>query len=345
MKKTTFMLMLCCLFILKGFAQQVVPVQASLITKRTATWCPNCGTWGWSLFNNLREANQGKAVFFAAHYSGDLANPLATELTTNFGAAYQPVFYFNETNQEALPSNTASILSSVTEKVGDAFTTAPIANVGFDSTYSGGDMTVNAKVKFFQPASGEYYLGIYLVEDNVTANQSGIGQNANHMRVLRASFSSSTWGELIGNGSFSAGDEFTKTFAMPVDNPSDHSYELAGVIWLKEGDKYKVVNAWTTDIQGGASAQEEASAFDQFYVAPTVTETAAVVHLQLSRVLDNASLELYDVGGTLVKRIFAGNLGTGVHDFNLDLTNESKGLYLVKFAGEGQTRIEKLVVQ
>jgi hypothetical protein len=345
MKKKTFMLMLTSLFLLKGIAQEVVPVQSTLITKRTATWCSNCGSWGWSLFKNLLEDNKSKAVFFAAHFSGDLANTTATQITTNFEAAYQPVFYLNEINQNANSSNGSTVRNSVAQKVDAAFAQQPIANVGFDSSYANGTMTVNAKVKFFQPANGEYYLGLYLVEDNVVANQASVGANANHRRVLRSSFSSSTWGELIGNGSFNAGQEYSFIFSQAVANPAAHDYSLVGVIWKKEGDKYKVLNTWSSDIQGGASVTEEPASAHPISVVPNLVRTSAQVQVLLNSEAKQAILEVYDGKGARLKGIFAGNLAAGQHSFELNRENAPNGIYFLRFSADGQEWMEKVVFQ
>jgi hypothetical protein len=52
---------------------EVPATQKSLITKRTADWCPLCGGWGWPFFRQLILDNSNKAVLIAAHYSGALS--------------------------------------------------------------------------------------------------------------------------------------------------------------------------------------------------------------------------------------------------------------------------------
>ena len=79
MNKNTFTLLIACLFAMQAIAQQVAQVQRSIVTKRTADWCPNCGTYGWTYFKDAIEQNGDKAVFIAAHYSGGLAAPAANE--------------------------------------------------------------------------------------------------------------------------------------------------------------------------------------------------------------------------------------------------------------------------
>ena len=55
-------------------AQDVPEVQRTLLTKVTATWCPSCGSWGWSFFEDIIEDNTGKATFMGAHHSGNLVS-------------------------------------------------------------------------------------------------------------------------------------------------------------------------------------------------------------------------------------------------------------------------------
>ncbi|MEO1714235.1 MAG: hypothetical protein AAFU60_12955 [Bacteroidota bacterium] len=63
MKQTS--LLFALLLVLGGSlqAQEVMEVTTPVITKKTATWCINCGTWGWDLFEGLVSANQNSAVF------------------------------------------------------------------------------------------------------------------------------------------------------------------------------------------------------------------------------------------------------------------------------------------
>lgn len=104
MNKKTFMLLVAALFIMKAAAQQVEEVQRTLITKRTASWCINCGTWGWTLFDGLVADNEDKSVLIAAHYDGDLENAAAEEITDNFGGFYQPRFSSMKTTSTPVPA-------------------------------------------------------------------------------------------------------------------------------------------------------------------------------------------------------------------------------------------------
>ncbi|HHB79571.1 MAG TPA: hypothetical protein ENK85_10105, partial [Saprospiraceae bacterium] len=46
-------------------AQEVPQTQSSLIIKKTASWCPPCGGWGWDLFEQLIDDNDSQAILWA----------------------------------------------------------------------------------------------------------------------------------------------------------------------------------------------------------------------------------------------------------------------------------------
>lgn len=345
MKKSTFTILLATLFVLQGIAQQVEQKQRSLITKRTATWCPFCGTWGWSLFDGLIDDNENKAVFIAAHFDDNLAIPASAEITQNFGGVSQPVFYFNETNQNATSSNGATVRTNVQNQVDAAYGTSPVANAGFTPVYLNGAIQVKSKVKFFQAAEGEYYLGVYLLEDNVQASQSGQSGTVSHRYVMRESFTASTWGELIVNGAAAAGSEYSLNFALPIGDPAGYEYEVVGVIWKKEGAKYKVVNVWSTSEFGDPTTDvTEPASLLSFEVQPTVTASSATIQMQLSENQADVNIDLLDLNGRLVTKVHRGALAAGQHAFeiNREMTG-GNGVFFVRFSTAGEVIARKVI--
>ena len=55
MKKIILLLSVFFYLGMNAIAQTVEAKQNTLITKKTATWCSFCGTWGWDFFENLVE--------------------------------------------------------------------------------------------------------------------------------------------------------------------------------------------------------------------------------------------------------------------------------------------------
>jgi hypothetical protein len=67
--KRIYILLTFVFFINLLQGQDVPETQQSLISKVTATWCINCGTWGWSLYEGLEQDNAGSN--FLTLYNGN----------------------------------------------------------------------------------------------------------------------------------------------------------------------------------------------------------------------------------------------------------------------------------
>ncbi len=347
MKKQSFTLLLAVLFLVKGIAQQVEQQQRSLVTKRTAAWCVNCGTWGWSFFKNALEDNGDKAIFLAAHYDGTLKVQAATDITNNFGGVSQPRFYLGEIDQSVSSGNANAKLTALKEQIDANFDQTPVANSGFQPIFADGEIKVDAKVKFFQAAQGEYHLGIYLVEDNVTANQTGIGANAVHQKLLRASFTTNSFGQLVSNTDVTAGQEFNLNYSLSLDEIVGHEYEVIGIIWKKEGTKYIPVNVWGTN----EISTEPLSDFKEkqpeniMIVAPNIILNSAVISIELALDQQDATVEMLDLNGRLVATLHKGAMKKGQQlvRFDKGLVGGS-GTYFIKLKSRGVELLEKVVI-
>ncbi|HMP29618.1 MAG TPA: hypothetical protein PKD85_08450, partial [Saprospiraceae bacterium] len=94
MKKIFALLLLLSLLLTPEINAQ--SKQASLLVKKTADWCPFCGTYGWSFFRKVKEQSQDlPSIMIAMHYSGGLINTTAVDLNANFSGPGQPVFFDN----------------------------------------------------------------------------------------------------------------------------------------------------------------------------------------------------------------------------------------------------------
>jgi len=213
---------LLCSFSL--FAQDVPEVQQSMISKVTATWCTACGSWGWNLFAGVVEDNNDNALVVATHYSGDLMNSTASAITNNFNVNSQPRFVVNDVDQGASSGNASTKRTDIANMVATNAAMPPVVNAGLTVVLTDdNELEIKTNTMFFQNADGEYNLAAYIVEDNVIANQASQGANANHKNILRAGASTDAFGELIVNGTVSAGETFQKNFVMPIDASWDKS--------------------------------------------------------------------------------------------------------------------------
>lgn len=348
MYKTLLSFLFLVLSLSLGAQQIEVPqIQLSLVTKRTATWCPYCGTWGWTLYENLLSDNSAKAVLMAAHYSGELVNPTSANITSNFGGFGQPLFYLNNENQNVSSGNIDDKRNSIKDKINDAFSTPPTAQTGIILVDNDDQLDVYTKTRFFQNSDGAFYLGVYLIEKSVTNYQSGQGQDAHHKNVLRQALTDSAFGELIVEGFVSAGSDYTFQVSLPLDETYDlENTTIATVIWEKDGSTYKVVNCYFSDnyLDELVATDEEVLKITDFKVSPNPAIEQAEITLKLDESFDQAELSLIDAQGRTVKTLMAGNIQAGVNRFNIDKAQiPGGGLYFVQFKANQKVVSRKLI--
>lgn len=324
-------------------AQQ--PVQRSLITKRTATWCVNCGTWGWNFFEGLAEDNKEKAVLIRAHYSGDLQNNYSKELTENFGSVGQPNFFVGENRVNATSSNYPTQREEVKNMVDVAHAQMPIANTMIaEGDTQNSTITMTARTKFFQAAEGNFHLSVLLIEDNVMNKQSGQGGTVAHDGILRSAATANVFGESIASGTIASGTEIMTPFEINIDpNWNKLNLRLAFVIWKKNGDKFEFVNA-----QNAADIFniETSAAFILPKSAYTLTSNLTTDYTQLTigskEVNGQVKVVLYDIIGNAVKNIWNGEIVNSTV-VAIERTDLPAGTYLLKIEIDNKVATEKIV--
>lgn len=330
------------------FSQDVPEVQKPLVTKLTATWCVNCGTWGWELFEGIEEDNTGKALLLKAHFSGDLDNPVGDAFTSNFSAFGQPKFILNNEDQRATRNNVASDRVKIADQIEQMSMMPPVANMGFFAEMVNGKIEVQAKTKFFQESQGEYYLSLYVVEDAVRNNQTGIGMT-DHTAIIRTSFDADVFGTRISMmNMIGEGMEFTTNHSIDIhpDWNTDNLY-LAGMIWKNEGGVFNYVNGnQTADFSGNTSSvNDNLSELSEFNVFPSIIDDQATISFDLEQSLENAQVNIISLSGNKVKTIFDGSLSNGAHTFGLNRNDfAASGSYFVSVISNGKTAVKKVIV-
>ncbi|MBK7342958.1 MAG: T9SS type A sorting domain-containing protein [Saprospiraceae bacterium] len=220
-------------------AQEVQDKQMSLVVKKTATWCSNCGSWGWQWFKELIEDTDGDAYTIALHSTSsqlkppmDLDGSLLAHFTGNGGF---PTFFVNS----VAGSNYNALVNAVTA----ASTQDPIAGLGILTGYENGEIACQGKVEFFEPYAGELFVGYYIIEDSLVFGQTAQGPNAIHRFVLRDAMEAKPF----GNGmtlDVQPGESvlFSSVQAYPASALDRLS--LLGVIWTYANGKYSYLNSW-----------------------------------------------------------------------------------------------------
>ncbi len=332
-----------------SFAQvPVEQVQRTLMTKVTATWCSNCGSWGWNYFENvIADNNDGNAIFFKAHYSGNLVSTAGQTMATNFGANGQPQFFINNTKQTVNSGNTAAAQTEAQSTIAENATSNPIANVGLKA-YEGfnNDLEIHTTTEFFQATSGDFFTSVYVVEDNIIEQQAGNSNTAEHTRILRTSFSTDVFGEAVASGNVSEGMSVDKIFNLPIDATwNQENLRFVAVLWKKVNNTYEFVNASEdTDLEALVSSTSILNNRTAVNVFPTVTENGATVQFELQDEVQQASIQLYDMAGKMLQTIYNGSLSSGTHNYQIEQTVEN-GMFLVQVRLDNQTIIRKLIFQ
>ncbi len=338
------------LFVLLGAmmsvsAQQVEPVYKPLITKRTADWCPNCGSWGWTFFHWLLEDNDDKAVIWAVHHSGGLETTTSGAIADNFQGFSQPIFYLNEVDQEVHSTNMSEKRTEIAQQVDAMGQQMPIAAVGLHSWIEGDMLQVDARVEFFQNADGTWRLGLYLVEKERVAPQANQGNEAIHKRLLRTALTDDVFGELITDMGAPVGLSVMSSFSHPLTDPiwTDDNLIVVAVLWKKEGQVWVPMNATQTDDfeQPTATTEREDIAVG-WHVWPNPAHQFLYVSVPASVDARALSCTLKDVHGRHVPTRF---VRTG-RSWQADVTHLPKGCYFLHARQrDGRVTVQRVFIQ
>jgi len=345
MKKYLLLLILGLAFHVNSFAQEVPQEQKIVITKIGATWCPNCGTDAWDNFTELTNDYADKAVLLSIHPSSSsrLHSPESRDLTNNLPGAFgQPLFYVHRTKYTTL-----NILDNAETAVKAAENISPIVNAGITATLTETTLEVDAKVKFFQEGTGDYYLSIFIIEDGVVEYQSQRGDDANHKKLLRSSLMGGTFGQAIASGTIEANSEFTFTDSKVLDAKwNTENLEVAAVIWKKVDDAYEFENANSVDASFSTSINFLETTGVNLTIAPTIIQESATVTLESPIALDQVSLSIYNTAGQQISNLFSGAVGQGIQNFTIQKSDlKSSGVYFLQMESNGSVISRKLVVE
>ena len=310
----------------------VEKIQKSLVTERTATWCPVCGAADvWPILKRIKANYGDKAVVIAGHNAttSELHRPIAIEFLENLELSYsQPRFYFNN---EYIGNRGTTTEERLAEKINQAFETEPIAQTGMFVSYDNSRrlLDIDGRAEFFQNVNGKYFLAYYLVLKSVFARQAAIGEEANHENILWDAITDGAFGAILSDNGAKAKEDFLlrKQYTLPEDININNIMVVA-IIWKEKGaGKYGLINVESTDeIQMKTVSQAfEWKAIQSFGIQPTVTETGSIAAIELNSSLEQTNISIYNEHGQMVKNIFSGDLPKGRHQFPIQMN--AAGMY------------------
>ena len=341
--KQIFTLVIVLSLTMVGYGQSFK--NTPLISKRTADWCPNCGSWGWEFkLAILDEISSDDATIIALHHSGGLANETSTAITDALGGVSQPRFYLNNENISASSGNWNSKLEDLKAEV--AAMNMEIPDFGIDMHgylgASANEVVAEIELHVNQAVDGEYYLGTYLITNDLIHNQSGnsAGQMAEHKKILLDEFSGTPFGRLIGDGPILEGVmdfNITTTF----DNVPAAATDIAVIIWKKDGNDYTISNTAVIENIELLSSNNDFNWISEASVS--YFENQINIELTSEETIGKYQVRILDMNGRLVAETQGLNIENQMN-LQLDADGLTSGNYFVNLLSSNGIWSDKVVV-
>ncbi len=333
--KLFYTLLITCFTLSIGYSQNV---KRPLITKRTATWCPNCGTWGWTFMKDIIDEVEGDALVLATHFSGDLQDQLNMDIASAFGGSGQPQFFLNGENIGANANNNADKLTEVRSNVSSINEETAELEIQLNAEYgyqTNGDYTLYAKVNVLPDTplnDGTYTLGVYLVRDDINTNQSGQSGLVDHFKILSRNFTESSFGPEI-SGENGTGGEITFAMFHELDIDLERS-EVAVIIWKDIDGQKEVVNTLRSEFTEIISSNEDLETID---VSAYQLSNGKI---QIDSDVTILNVKLMDYAGRIISQQSSSD-----KQFTLDATGVLSGNYLISIQTEKATVSKKIFLR
>lgn len=341
MKLLTFLFLFLGTTLISTAQTLNVPYQKKpLLSKTTATWCIPCGDYQW-ITDNIYDNHSDSIVFINAHvatsdigdpYSGDFHNEI------NSGGGI-PAYNVDGTKISAWPPTETDIMTFATAQ----FDSTIVANIAFTANITASSITVNTTTKFFEDAAGEFYVNVFMLENDLMTNQN---TNSGYTpmvqkRVSRGpimSGNSGMWGELIESVSATAGDEYNASFTGNISSSWDiNNMEVVAVIWQRTSAGYKVLNSEDKEGSSSTASLSEGESLEDLHIYPN----PASDQITIDGVETPQAFELMNISG---KVVLAGSLSKSINTITLP-DNLAKGIYHLRINGSEKTNVHKIEIQ
>lgn len=344
MKKFTLLLTMM-IAMLSTQAQEVSTDQWTIVTKTSATWCSNCGSWGWDLFKDLIDDNQDKNVIvWSSHNSGDLDNEASIDINNGWGSAGQPQFFVSSDDFNVTSNNTQSARTQINSYIDALLGFSALAGVGVDATYDGQTLSVTGKAEFFTGLEdGNYHLAFYLLKDHVEANQASVGANADHRFVLTDKITESSFGDQIVQGAVASGATYTVEASKEIADVDLENDEVIAILWnLRNDGVYAFFNANRNQITDAAtSAAVDITGISD--ITTRQTEDQVIVDITTNQNLGEIKSRLVSVTGQIIKTESVQAIN-GKNQVRFNTNNLTAGTYFIQMSVNGKIHTEKVIV-
>jgi hypothetical protein len=321
----------CLYFFHTISAQEVSNDQWAMFSKKTAEWCPKCGTWGWTMMEGVLEALENEnVIIWGLHYNGDLMNQVSLDITQNFGGFSQPIFYINNLDINALSFNVQEKVNETIATIDSLKNVNAVAGVKIDAVFDGdNNLMVNGKVKFFEDSNSEYYLGFYEIEDHFLYSQAGYGPDADHRKLLRKQLVGESFGGLITTTAL-AGEEFPISMSLPNYIISDPvNTEIAVVLWKKINGIYIFENGYLDrSLDTNASVLEEEYSPSQLQGYYSAFDNNIVLNIENVAFEKELTFVLTNLNGEILLQKTLNEIQSLNNKVRIGLPSLSSGVYI-----------------
>ena len=326
------------LLLFMAFALSAQSQNTAIFSKVTATWCPNCGTWGWSFMEEMKKEYNGgeEALILGVHFSGNLQNDVSKWWAQNLKSVGQPQFFVNNNRINAGSSSWQSKITEVEALVTD-FGASNNGITTFVNAYINGqgEIETNLVNQPIPTSENDQYFNIYVFENNVEDVQSGQSGMVMHPNVLRASLFDVNEGNLIPGGTVSIASPSDYNYTYTVDpNWNPENLGLLAVLWENENGSLVLKSAKAIKNIGRLSDVENTLNAEIFSVKTTLTE------IKISSTDNNSyNYNLSDLSGKMVM--------SGSFNNNTTLSTEALvgNIYILNIQKEDKYFTQKVFIK
>ncbi len=323
-----------------GIGQIITDKQFLLISKITADWCPKCGDYGWSMFKDLEKTYAGKDVLVLAVHknSSDIKTKTSEALAESFGGFGQPLYFINDAEKEGINFDN---WKTKLDEIKDDISILSLSNTAFLGANTIVQQTANGKYKILVKARsfeninvGDYYVGVYLINDNLIARQASQSAEAKHTGVIRENLlgEDNAFGIKLLSSPLKKGDEavFEKDdVEINLNNQNAKDFRIVTILWNKRSDKYVFNNAAVATLSELISSNERIDHNSSLSISYDIHKKVIEVHDTKNPITDYKYLNIYNQNGQAV--------GANVFDIQdnrlkISLTDHASGIYYIRLA-------------
>lgn len=371
MKKDVYVLLFSLFAFYFSTAQQAIEVpqtQNSILTKKTAQWCPPCGGWAWNFYEDMITEDPANVLLMTAQIPGGSSSAsikIETEtsgaITNNFGSgSSRPLIYLNNDNQGVLSQNVSAKKADILTKISDYAAQIPVVQTGLKAEFTPTELVISTSSKFFQPANGNYSLGIYSITKSIVADQAGqSGNSGEHKNVIGDELTGKPFGNIFVTGEIVEGREIAGQISVPLaELPELNNLVVATIIWEEKDGDYTMINTNFTDVFEEFKEQEmqdttTTSIFRSIvpkslrvYPTQLLNNGDLTVEFDLKHNTNDVSVDLYSISGQQLENIYQGTLVAGKQQFNWQPNAQFvAGIYVLKIAIEDQLITQQIILE